>query len=126
MALVAVVLLFIVCQIPTTISLIVSIFYSPPDKSPGDNYSRGLGNIFNFLMCVNAATNFILYCAMSDKYRRTLILTFMPCISKHHRTFTVSSMASFRSSTRGSVRQPASTYVLAEKENTLRPPSVRY
>ncbi|XKL62202.1 hypothetical protein PGB90_002035 [Kerria lacca] len=126
MALVAVVLLFIICQIPTTIWLIVSIFYSPQEKSPGDNYKRGLGNIFNFLMCMNAATNFILYCAMSDKYRRTLILTFIPCISRHHRTFTISSLASFRSSMRNSVRPHTSQIVPDKSSNTLRQPSMRY
>ncbi|XP_065212722.1 FMRFamide receptor-like isoform X2 [Planococcus citri] len=126
MALVAVVLLFIICQIPTTIMLLVSIFYSPPEKSAGYYYKRGLNNICNFLMCINTATNFLLYCAMSDKYRRTLIVTFLPCISRHHRAFTVSSLASYRSSMRGSVRQPRVSYIIPEKENTLRPPSVRY
>lgn len=126
MALVAVVLLFIICQIPTTVALLVSLFYSPQEKTPGDNYKRALGNICNFLMCINAATNFLLYCAMSDKYRRTLILTFVPCFAKHHRSFTVSSMASYRSSVRGSVRQPQASYIVPDKENTLRPPSIRY
>lgn len=129
MALAAVVLLFIICQIPTTILLLVEIFYAPEPKSVGFNYKLGFGNICNFLMCINAASNFILYCAMSDKYRRTLIVTFLPCISKHHRTFTVSSMTSFHNSMHGSVRHPHSSYIVADKETsstTLRAPSVRY
>lgn len=31
-----------------------------------------LGNIFNFLITLNAACNFILYCVLSDKYRQTV------------------------------------------------------
>lgn len=29
------------------------------------------GNIFNLLLAINAACNFILYCVLSDRYRRT-------------------------------------------------------
>lgn len=31
-----------------------------------------LGNLCNFLMTLNSASNFILYCALSDKYRQTM------------------------------------------------------
>lgn len=31
-----------------------------------------LNNIFNLLITVNAASNFILYCLLSDKYRKTV------------------------------------------------------
>ena len=125
MALVAVVLLFIICQTPTTILLILSIFYSNSSTSSDVfyNYHRAFSNICNFLMSVNAATNFLLYCAMSDKYRKTLVVTLLPCFTKHRRTFTVSSLASYRSS-RCSTRHPPSTSVfISDKENTLHPPS---
>lgn len=127
MALVAIVLLLIVCQIPTTILLILSVFYKPKSPSKDYNYHRAFSNICNFLMCVNAATNFLLYCAMSDKYRRTLVITLVPCVAKHHRTLTASSMASYRSS-RCSVRYPQRTTSCASPQNpnTLRPPSVQY
>jgi hypothetical protein len=76
--LIAVVILFMVCQIPTAITLIYNLFHQPPTNSVEDNIGRGLGNIFNFLVTINASCNFMLYCALSDKYRRTFLLTFLP------------------------------------------------
>lgn len=35
-----------------------------------------LNNIFNLLVSINAASNFILYCALSDKYRKTVKVLF--------------------------------------------------
>lgn len=35
-----------------------------------------LNNIFNLLISINAASNFILYCALSDKYRKTVKVLF--------------------------------------------------
>nr|XP_053644962.1 uncharacterized protein LOC128697364 [Cherax quadricarinatus] len=61
--LIAVVILALLCQMPTAVLLLY----------------RGLGNIFNLLNAINAAANFLLYCAFSDKYRRTFLLTFVPC-----------------------------------------------
>lgn len=65
--LIAVVLLFIVCQLPWAIYLIVS------EQMEIDINSRIIiGNIFNFLAALNAAANFFLYCVLSDKYRKTV------------------------------------------------------
>nr|CAD7415857.1 unnamed protein product [Timema poppensis] len=74
--LIAVVVLFMFCQIPTALILFYTSFQEPLRGSTKDNVLRGLGNIFNFLNAVNAACNFILYCAFSDKYRRTFLTTF--------------------------------------------------
>lgn len=77
--LIAVVVLFLICQSPTAVILIYTSFTE--DAIPGsekDHIIRGLGNIFNLLVAVNASCNFILYCALSDKYRRTFALTFLP------------------------------------------------
>ncbi|CAG2060668.1 unnamed protein product [Timema podura] len=74
--LIAVVVLFMFCQIPTALILLYTSFQEPLRGSAEDNVLRGLGNIFNFLNAVNAACNFILYCAFSDKYRRTFLVTF--------------------------------------------------
>lgn len=38
----------------------------------GNAVIAALNNIFNFLVNINAASNFILYCALSDKYRKTV------------------------------------------------------
>ncbi|XP_003748414.1 FMRFamide receptor-like [Galendromus occidentalis] len=62
---IAVVVLFLVCQTPSACSLVLY-------RGKSDNLIKGLGNIFNFLVCLNAAGNFLLYCLFSPKYRATL------------------------------------------------------
>ncbi|EEB13953.1 class A rhodopsin-like G-protein coupled receptor GPRnna13, putative [Pediculus humanus corporis] len=71
--LIAVVILFLFCQLPTAVLLIIKSVHIPPDDSNTDKIFRILGNIFNFLVTINAASNFLLYCAFSANYRRTLI-----------------------------------------------------
>ncbi|XP_076334895.1 FMRFamide receptor-like [Tachypleus tridentatus] len=71
--LIAVVVLFMVCQIPTAVLLVYTNFH------PQNAITRGLGNIFNFLMAINSAGNFVLYCLFSQKYRRTFLHIFFPC-----------------------------------------------
>ncbi|XP_014279580.1 G-protein coupled receptor daf-37 [Halyomorpha halys] len=98
-ALVAVVFLFLLCQGPSAITLILGIFYSPKIDTDGYNIVHAFGNIFNLLLAVNAAFNFLLYCAMSDKYRQTMYRTFCPSLAiNHQRANTFSSNASYRSS----------------------------
>ncbi|XP_063243833.1 probable G-protein coupled receptor 139 [Bacillus rossius redtenbacheri] len=75
--LIAVVLLFLFCQMPTVLWLLYSTFHEVARGSDEEHVLLGLGNIFNFLNAVNAACNFILYCAFSDKYRRTFLVTFL-------------------------------------------------
>lgn len=105
--LIAVVILFMVCQIPTAITLIYNLFHQPPMNSVEENIGLGLGNIFNFLVTINASCNFMLYCALSDKYRRTFLLTFLPSCyhppspSRHSTVF--SSLYDGRSTLRQSV-----------------------
>ncbi|XP_075220168.1 FMRFamide receptor-like [Lycorma delicatula] len=100
MTLISVVFLFMICQTPQAFLLIIKYFYDP-SKPHRDYYVlRGLGNIFNFMVAINAASNFMLYCAMSDKYKRTLMLTFFPCLAHRHRrshTFN-SNIASYENS----------------------------
>jgi len=92
--LIAVVIMFLVCQLPTAATLIYKIFHEP---TPHEQYSLlALGNIFNFLVSVNAACNFLLYCALSKKYRRTFIWTFCRCF--YRRASPIHSMAFFNPS----------------------------
>lgn len=90
--LIAVVILFMICQIPTAIMFILKNAYKPFDYPYLDKPYRILGNIFNFLVTINAAANFLLYCAFSARYRRTLVATFFgKCIrlsSPAHSTVT--------------------------------------
>ncbi|XP_046631337.1 FMRFamide receptor-like [Daphnia pulicaria] len=78
--LIAVVIMFLVCQLPTAATLIYNIFHDPSPQSNEEAVLRALGNIFNCLVSVNAACNFLLYCALSDKYRRTFMRTFCRCV----------------------------------------------
>ncbi|GIY89676.1 hypothetical protein CDAR_84021 [Caerostris darwini] len=78
--LIAVVILFLVCQLPTAVALLYKAFHEVEHGSNEDFLLRGLGNIFNFLVAVNAAGNFVLYCLLSQKYRRTFLLIFCPCL----------------------------------------------
>lgn len=77
--LIAVVIMFLVCQLPTAAMLIYNIFHEPDSVSNEYVLLLGLGNIFNLLVSFNAACNFVLYCALSDKYRTTFMLTFCHC-----------------------------------------------
>ena len=61
------VLLFILCQLPWAIYLIIS-----DHIDINVNLQIIFGNIFNFLAAINAAANFFLYCVLSDKYRKTV------------------------------------------------------
>ena len=77
--LIAVVILFFFCQLPTAVSLIVSSIHTFPEKTKSWFISRGLNNIFNFLVAINAAGNFLLYCFFSQRYRKTFVTLFCPC-----------------------------------------------
>lgn len=75
--LISVVVLFMVCQLPTAFILLYSAVRT--QRGPReDGILRGLGNIFNFLVAIHSSCNFLLYCALSDKYRRTFMVTFFP------------------------------------------------
>lgn len=90
MTLIAVVILFMVCQTPAAVTLIYSSFFAKESK-----IQLILGNIFNFLVAVNSATNFLLYCVLSDKYRRTFVLTFFP---RYELTHEIGQAHAFKSS----------------------------
>ncbi|XP_044270720.1 uncharacterized protein LOC123015186 isoform X1 [Tribolium madens] len=84
--LIGVVFLFLICQTPTASFLIYSNFYEAEDLAT-ENIHRALGNIFNFLVNINAATNFIMYCILSKKYRTTFRTLF--CGRKKNRQDTL-------------------------------------
>lgn len=68
--LIVVVIVFLLCQMPTALVLIYTSVHIVELGSSEDNILRGLGNIFNLLVAINAACNFLLYTALSDKYRK--------------------------------------------------------
>jgi len=80
--LIAVVIMFLVCQFPTAATLIYKIS-SVTQLTPNEEaILRALGNIFSCLVALYAACNFILYCALSQKYRRTFMSTFLRCLCR--------------------------------------------
>lgn len=59
-------------------------FPEQPASNSRDDYAiRFLNNLFNLMSACNAALNFVLYCALSDKFRKTFMLTF--CTRFTHR-----------------------------------------
>lgn len=75
--LVCVVIVFIVCQFP---ALVYNVAWSA-DYCYVD-YSYGwmiLSSIRNFLVSINSAVNFILYCALGQKFRRLFMFTYFRC-----------------------------------------------
>ncbi|KAI1289428.1 FMRFamide receptor [Halotydeus destructor] len=78
--LIAVVILFLCCQLPTAVMLIYTSIREPANGTMEFYMVRGLNNIFNLLMAVNAASNFLLYCLLSKRYRKTFVKVFCPCV----------------------------------------------
>lgn len=68
--LIVVVIVFLICQMPTALVLIYTSIHLAEPGSAEFNILLGLGNIFNLLVAINASCNFLLYTALSDKYRK--------------------------------------------------------
>lgn len=86
LTLIVIIIVFLICQLPTAAVLIYTSMHTPTRGGQEENILLGLGNIFNLLMAVNAACNFVLYTVLSDKYRRVFLSVF--CFnSKVHRWY---------------------------------------
>ncbi|XP_063920468.1 FMRFamide receptor isoform X2 [Zophobas morio] len=107
--LIGVVFLFLICQTPTASFLIYSNFHESQDQTT-ENIHRALGNIFNFLVTVNAATNFIMYCILSKKYRTTFKALFCGRRKNRQDTLILSSTRTRYSSVNNGIRRNASEY----------------
>ncbi|CAL1526988.1 unnamed protein product [Lymnaea stagnalis] len=76
--LVSVVMVFIVCQVPALIyNMAYAIDMHKVTVSLGWSI---LSNFRNILVTLNSAINFILYCALGQKFRRTFVRTLCPCL----------------------------------------------
>jgi len=64
----AVVVVFIVCQVPALVFNLAYAFYGVDETKPNRSYDI-LSEVRNFLVNVNSATNFMLYCAFGQKFR---------------------------------------------------------
>lgn len=82
--LVAVVVVFLVCQLPALI--IKTIFASQPEKfvrmDSKYDYLNIIQEVANFLVIVNSAINIILYCGFSKRFRKTFAQIF--CYKCHN------------------------------------------
>jgi len=76
--LIAVVIVFFVCQLPVSLVLAYTSIHLVDYSSTEGAILLGLGNIFNLMVAINASVNFLLYTALSDKYRK-YFLAFFPC-----------------------------------------------
>ncbi|GIY58366.1 FMRFamide receptor [Caerostris extrusa] len=76
--LIAVVILFLVCQLPTAVALLYKAFHEVEHGSNEDFLLRGLGNIFNFLVAVNAAGNFCAVLSSESKIQKDLSSHILP------------------------------------------------
>ena len=71
--LIAVVLFFLVCLLPTALVTIYQSSISQAELQKRRRMLQVLGNVCNLLVSINSAGNFTLYCLLSRKYRRTLV-----------------------------------------------------
>jgi hypothetical protein len=74
--LIAVVTVFLCCQMPTAVVLILSFFWEPVPHTVVWHKMNMLRHLFNLLMGINASVNFVLYAALSKKYRREFCYEF--------------------------------------------------
>ncbi|CAG5116432.1 unnamed protein product [Candidula unifasciata] len=76
--LVSVVMVFIICQVP---ALVYNMAYAIDMQKVSNSVGWiVLSNTRNFLVTLNSAINFILYCALGQKFRRTFVRTLCPCL----------------------------------------------
>ncbi|ODM93801.1 FMRFamide receptor [Orchesella cincta] len=73
--LIAVVIQFLICQLPAAVVLIYTSIHIPDRSSAEESILFGLGNIFNLLVAINAASNFVLY-NFCNKYRKRFCALF--------------------------------------------------
>ncbi|XP_013419045.1 FMRFamide receptor [Lingula anatina] len=74
----SIVMVFLVCQTP---ALVYNLAFSIDTKYVATDFSyRILSSFRNFLVTLNSAINFILYCAIGQKFRTVFMLTFCRCI----------------------------------------------
>ena len=72
--LVSVVIVFIICQVP---ALVYNLAYAIDNDYIEDSFGyEVLSSIRNFLVTLNSAINFLLYCALGQKFRRIFLHTF--------------------------------------------------
>lgn len=127
LVLIAVVVLALVCQTPAAVALLYSVFHQPPPTTTHYYYIRIINNLFNLMSASNAALNFVLYCALSNKFRDACMVTF--CKKKGasplHSRYNSSVRYSRRSSNQSGASKPSPHHQIdrhADRRNSNQPP----
>lgn len=76
--LLAVVILFLITELPQGILTLLMIFMDALHKE----LYNPLGDLLDIVALLNNAINFVLYCSMSQQFRTTFVLTFCRCFTK--------------------------------------------
>ena len=81
--LVSIVIVFIICQVPAMVYNFAYAINQPLVECMF--HYQILSMMRNFLVCLNSAVNFMLYCALGQKFRRMFIHTFLRrCVQEHY------------------------------------------
>lgn len=89
--LISVVIVFLLCQLPQSLQNLYAI-YLDVTASVTDEKTlllRITANVFNLLVMINGASNFILYSSFSTKFRLTFSRLFCRCLSTNTRPFSL-------------------------------------
>ncbi|KAA3678799.1 uncharacterized protein DEA37_0003975 [Paragonimus westermani] len=78
---------FIACQLPAMVFNIYFGIVSTPEPEGG---WCTLSAIRNFLVVVNSSINFVVYCCMGAKFRRSFVHVITPCLEKRSESNAVS------------------------------------
>ncbi|XP_029651562.1 sex peptide receptor [Octopus sinensis] len=98
--LLVVVILFIVTELPQAILLILS---ATLERFFGDYYTP-LGDLMDIVALINNAINFVLYCSMSQEYRRTLMQIYCSVLSTQRSIVTLDMAPELITNTRINLR----------------------
>lgn len=123
--LVSVVIVFIICQVP---ALVYNLAYAVDRQYVQEKFGYQVLSVFrNFLVCFNSSINFLLYCALGQKFRRIFLQTFCRrCVNERyipmsgvHNPTTMTHMPSQRRfTTLHQVRTKIATDTSCSHENT--------
>lgn len=88
--LISVVIVFLLCQLPQSLQNLYEIYLDVTAGTKTAEKSlllRITGNVFNLLVMINGACNFILYSSFSTKFRLTFSRLFCRCLATNSRPF---------------------------------------
>ncbi|XP_069114718.1 FMRFamide receptor-like [Argopecten irradians] len=76
--LIAVVMVFLVCQLPSVIDNILWTIFDVNELNCSLHYIR-FTTLSNLMVVINSAINFVIYCMFGKRFRRVFVKMFIPC-----------------------------------------------